>query len=106
MADQNVAQDPEGHKWVTFHDLMDDAMEGGKLFPMKRRKSTLGSMGMSTSVSSNSSFESATSPKKSPLDFSQSLGFGKERDMEEQRRPERSTTLSSLHFVTKVLKFL
>jgi hypothetical protein len=55
---------------------------------VKLRKSTLGSM--SNSVSSNSSFESATSPKKSPLDFSQSLGFGKERDMVLQRRPERS----------------
>merc|ERR1712172_172374 len=30
----NEAESP---KWVTFHDGMDDAMEGGKLLPIKRR---------------------------------------------------------------------
>ena len=30
----NEAESP---KWVTFHDVMDDAMEGGKLLSIKRR---------------------------------------------------------------------
>ena len=82
-------------KWVTFHDLMDDAMEGGRLFPMRRRMSSSAAILSSTaSLSSMSSGE--FEPQKKPVDFSQSLGFGEEREIAERRRPERSATLASL----------
>ena len=105
----NEAESP---KWVTFHDVMDDAMEGGKLLPIKRRtllqsnfsknhnnpddnnlksceelQFKFGSLTSSVSSSSLDLTYSAYSPpdeRNNSFDFSQSLGFGEEHEI--QRR--------------------
>ena len=95
----NEAESP---KWVTFHDGMDDAMEGGKLLPIKRRLESeshdkmssksqelqfkFGSLTSSVSSSSLEFLTMSTSPPepKNSFDFSQSLGFGEEKEI--QRR--------------------
>ena len=92
----------ESPKWVTFHDVMDDAMEGGKLLPIKRRlefnadknsnffksEELQFKFGSLTSSVSNSSLDlTGQSPpprSKKSFDFSQSLGFGEEQEI--QRR--------------------
>ena len=107
----NEAESP---KWVTFHDVMDDAMEGGKLLPIKRRTLLQSNFlkkhnnpddnnlksceelqfkfgSLTSSVSSSSlelTYSAAYSPpaeeSKNSFDFSQSLGFGEEHEI--QRR--------------------
>jgi len=110
----NEAESP---KWVTFHDGMDDAMEGGKLLPIKRRLESeshdkmsfksqelqfkFGSLTSSLSSSSlDEVFKTSTSPPepKNSFDFSQSLGFGEEKEIQRRRKPEqhRRSTLASL----------
>ena len=101
-SENNVATAAASPKWVTFHDVMDDAMEGGKLFPIKRRMSISGtSTTCSSSVSSYcSSVDAAASSsptyKKTSFDFSQSLGYREDHEIQERRKPQRSTTLASL----------
>ena len=91
---------PPSKKWVTFDDLIDDAMESGKLTPRRRsseaphprsiegqrRRSSVSSGALSSSVSSDGSWtlnENATAGNGSTsgnvrshrkVDFSQSLG--------------------------------
>lgn len=106
----------ESPKWVTFHDVMDDAMEGGKLLPIKRRlefnadknsnffksEELQFKFGSLTSSVSNSSLDlTGQSPppgSKKSFDFSQSLGFGEEQEIQRRRKPEqqRRVTLASL----------
>ena len=75
-------------KWVTFNDAMDDAMEGGKLFPIKRRMSMGNIPYISTSVSSSVSSSGTESIiSRDPLDFSQSFGFGE--DIKSRNQPEK-----------------
>ena len=80
-------------KWVTFTDAMDDAMEGGKLFPITRRMSVGTLPYISTSASSSASITSgsggagARDRTTNPLDFSQSYGFGEE--MKGRNQPEK-----------------
>ena len=78
-------------KWVTFTDAMDDAMEGGKLFPITRRMSvgTLPyiSTSASSSVSTTSGSGGGRDHRTNPLDFSQSFGFGEE--MRGRNQPEK-----------------
>ena len=102
----------ESPKWVTFHDGMDDAMEGGKLLPIKRRLESeshdkmsfksqelqfkFGSLTSSLSSSSlDEVFKTSTSPPepKNSFDFTQSLGFGEEKEI--QRR--------FVYFMTKIV---
>ena len=103
-SENNVATAAASPKWVTFHDVMDDAMEGGKLFPIKRRMSISGTSTIcSSSVSSYcSSVDAAagSSPtyKKTSFDFSQSLGYREDHEIQERRKPQRSTTLASLSY--------
>ena len=96
MGSENVAESP---KWVTFHDVMDDAMEGGKLCPIKRRTSWTTYSSSVSSSNGDFSDHSANSPrgeKKSSFDFSQSLGYREDQEIQERRKPQRSTTLASL----------
>ena len=78
-------------KWVTFTDAMDDAMEGGKLFPITRRMSVGTLPYISTSASSSVSTTSGSGVgairDRNPLDFSQSFGFGDE--MKGRNQPEK-----------------
>jgi hypothetical protein len=101
--DAAVLPRPPTKKWVTFDDLIDDAMEGGKLSPRKNsfvdktkmavnaRRNSLSSSAFSSSVSSQGSFEmldgrgtvttSATTTvmtTTAPVDFSQSLNTTEE----------------------------
>ena len=91
----NICDSP---KWVTFHDAMDDAMEGGKLFPIKRRMSMGTIPYISTSVTSVTSVSSSVSSgDQNPLDFSQSFGFGDE--IKHRNQPEKLFEhFGSLHF--------
>lgn len=86
-------------RWVTFHDVMDDAMENGKLLPIKRRMSssinaTPLSASLTSSVSS-SSLEMQNSRemqlKKHSFDFSQS--YGNAREIQKRKGPQRSKTI-------------
>ena len=97
-SENNVATAAASPKWVTFHDVMDDAMEGGKLFPIKRRMSEIMTTCSSSYCSTSSTDTVASSPtyKKSSFDFSQSLGYREDHEIQERRKPQRSTTLASL----------
>jgi len=116
MASHEEVVAGESPKWVTFHDVMDDAMEGGKLLPIKRRlefnadktdsnfksEELQFKFGSLTSSVSNSSLDlTGQSPppgSKKSFDFTQSLGFGEEREIQRRRKPEkqRRSTLASL----------
>lgn len=75
----------ESPKWVTFHDVMDDAMEGGKLLPIKRRSSNSQVSGSLTSSLSSSSLESK-------FEFSQSLGYGEIKEAKKIESKQRSSS--------------
>lgn len=106
-------------KWVTFHDLMDDAMEGGKLASIKRRMSAFAVINSyPSSVSSNNSNcsldtaaeeeggERKIHPQRPLLDFSQSFGGYDENNITTISQPctrtRRSSTLPSLYVSTEV----
>ena len=107
MATENVA---ESSKWVTFHDAMDDAMEGGKLRRNSWGAPFSGASYSSSVCSSNGDFsDQASSPnqKKNSFDFSQSLGYREDQEIQERRKPQRSETLASLQSsLVKITVFL
>lgn len=82
MISPSLLPRPPTKKWVTFDDLLEDALESGKLNKIEsdpRRSSVTGSSIRSSSVSSIDSLQYAMesngrSTTHSPLDFSQSLG--------------------------------
>ena len=86
IENQSTSKVEDGHfKWVTFHDVLDDAMEGGKLLPMMKRR--MSNPNISTTTSS-----SIAMPKKTSFDFSHSFGFGEEHEIQKRRKPEKIST--------------
>lgn len=90
-----ATNEAESTRWVTFHDVMDDAMENGKLLPIKRRMSSVQLSSSLTSTLSSSSLENPREiGKKHSFDFTQSYGNG--QDIQKRKGPERSKTIDIL----------